>query len=213
MAVFTPRGLKIRLSPKLCFTLISRLYPKIDAFKVLQTTEGMDDIISLLPFITGIICFILKLDPLYIGLYVAISAIIGNLINLFGLYIIPGLIKVSLFFSYFSGYYLNYVAIAMVGFIFSGWLGVLGFVLGRMAGGVIFHIFHIYYLKSQLKKYGVTFGVTEREFFNSYRTCASKIGVTTDLDLSEDEINDNKWEIVFEDYMEKCPGAASMCSD
>lgn len=40
MALFTPRGLKVRLPMSYAFALIARVYPRSDAFRVLQLTEG-----------------------------------------------------------------------------------------------------------------------------------------------------------------------------
>ena len=213
MAVYTPRGLKIRLSIQHCFTLIARLRPNIDAFKLLQRIEGMDDIINFIPFVMGVICFIFKLEYLYIGLYVMLAVLLANLINLYGLYIIPGLIKASLGFSYFSGYYLHYVVLAILGFVMMGWRGIVAFVLGRIIGGFIFFTFNMVYSKHQFNKYGVHFGITEREFFNAYRMYASKFNVTTNIDLSNEEMESEDWNEAFYEYMQKCPGAASKCSD
>ena len=92
MAIFTPRGLKIRLPFDYAFALIARLYPKVDAFEVLKTTEGLKLIPSLITFITGFVCFYLRLPVFEIGLYVFIASIAGFLMTFFGLFIIPGIV-------------------------------------------------------------------------------------------------------------------------
>lgn len=73
MAIYTPRGLKIRLSVDHAFTLMARLFPDVDAFKILKTTEGLESIPATLAFITGLASFSLHLHPLEIGFYVLIK--------------------------------------------------------------------------------------------------------------------------------------------
>ncbi len=41
MAIFTPTGLKTRLSVDYAFGLMARLFPKITPFKFLKTIEGV----------------------------------------------------------------------------------------------------------------------------------------------------------------------------
>ncbi len=67
MAIFTPRGLKIRLPVDYAFALMARLYPKVDAFKVLKTTESLELIPSVITLLTGLVCFYLRLPAFEIG--------------------------------------------------------------------------------------------------------------------------------------------------
>jgi hypothetical protein len=55
MALFTPRGLKVRLA--YAFALMARVYPKTDAFRVLQLTEEVENLGALAFFIAGIAAF------------------------------------------------------------------------------------------------------------------------------------------------------------
>lgn len=61
MAIYTPRGLKIRLSIQYCFTLLARLYPEVDPYTVLKTTEGLEFIPSFLAVLASLICFLYKI--------------------------------------------------------------------------------------------------------------------------------------------------------
>lgn len=90
MALYTPRGLKIRIAVPDAFGLMARLYPKVSAFRVLKTTEGIESLTSLATFIAAITCFIMKIDPFQIALVISITYIVSILINTFGLFIIPG---------------------------------------------------------------------------------------------------------------------------
>lgn len=137
MAIFTPRGLKIRLPLDYAFALIARLYPKVDAFKVLKTTEGLEAIPSLITFTTGLICFYLRLPLFEIGLYVFIASMAGFLITSFGLYIIPGLVRLGTFYSYISGFGILLVLLAVYGFITIGWQSVVVFFVVKFLAGII----------------------------------------------------------------------------
>ncbi len=63
MAIFTPRGLKIRLATDLAFTYLARLHPKFTAFQVLKTVEGIDLIPSTFAFATGLYLFFKDYSP------------------------------------------------------------------------------------------------------------------------------------------------------
>jgi len=213
MAVYTPRGLKIRLSPRHCFTLISRLYPKVTAYKVLTLVEGLDSIIDLLPFLFWISCLLFDVEPLITCIIVAIGAILAYVISFYGLYIFPGLVTVSLIFSYLSCFYIHYLAVIVLGIVL-GWKWSLAFFVGRIVGGLINHIIFPIIMKRQLKKYGITFGISEREFFNAYRLKAQTEGKTININLTDIELNDDSsWKVVFQNYAETCPSIASKCSE
>jgi len=104
MAIYTPRGLKIRIAVPYAFGLMARLHPKVTPFRILKTTEGIESLPGMLAFIAGIIAFALHLPPLQIVLIVAAIQLVGKLINAFGLYIVPGLVNLGTLFSYISGY-------------------------------------------------------------------------------------------------------------
>ena len=63
MALFTPRGLKLRLPTAYAFALMARVYPQTDAFRVLQLTEEVENLGALASFIAGIAAFSLRLEP------------------------------------------------------------------------------------------------------------------------------------------------------
>lgn len=52
MAIYTPRGMEIRLPVGYALALMTRLHPEVDPFDVLTTAEGIDQINSLLAVCT-----------------------------------------------------------------------------------------------------------------------------------------------------------------
>ncbi len=205
MAIFTPRGLKIRLPFDYAFALIARLYPKVDAFKVLKTTEGLESIPSWVTFATGLVCFYLHLPAFEIGLYVFIASIIGFLITSFGLYIIPGLDRLGTFYSYISGFGILLVLLAVYGFITIGWQGVVIFFVAKFLAGIVKMTIETIQMKKVHSKTGLALTASEKNFFNAYRLHANRLGKTTDITVSDEELKEENWKPVFEDLATKWP--------
>lgn len=205
MAIFTPRGLKIRLPFDYAFALIARLYPKVDAFKVLKTTEGLESIPSLITFATGLVCFYLRLPLFEIGLYVFIASMVSFFITSFGLYIIPGLDRLGTFYSYFSGFGILLVLLAVYGFITIGWQSVIVFFVAKFLAGIVKMAIETIQMKKVHSKTGLALTASEKNFFNAYRLHASRLGKTTDITVSDEELKEENWKPVFEDLATKWP--------
>ena len=123
MAIFTPRGLKIRLQTELAFTYIARLHPRFTAFQVLKTVEGIELIPSIFAFATGLFTFFNNYSPTDIAIYVCIATIIGGLITAFGLYVIPFLVRFITGLSYLHGFGIFTISIIIIGLLTVGWKG------------------------------------------------------------------------------------------
>lgn len=205
MAIYTPRGLKIRISVPYAFGLIARLYPKVSAFKVLKTTEGIESFTSTATFIAVIICFFMYLDPLKILLIISIIYVITVLLNTFGLFIIPGQVAIGTLYSYISGYGLIIICVVLVGYFTIGWQGLVAYFIGKFIGWCVGRVIEVMETKRYFKLTGHPFTVSERSFFNSYRLHAVKHGITTDIELSEEEMEEDNWGPSFEDLVTKWP--------
>lgn len=205
MAVFTPRGLKIRLEVDYCFALIARLYPQAGAFKVLKTTEGLELVPSFLAFVTGLVCFSLKFEPIQIGLFVLFASLIGFLITLAGFYVIPGLPTLSTLFSYISAFGIVFIFLTIFGFVLVGWQGVVGFFAGRLVGWIINTLLDNFESDRIYKKTGAHIFGSERNFLNAYRLHAAKLGKTTDVYVSDDELKSENWKRAFNEFARKWP--------
>lgn len=205
MAIYTPRGLKIRLPLPYVFGLLSRLSPKVSAFRVLKTTEGIESLPGMLAFVGGIISFLAHLAPLHIGLIVAIAQFAGSLGNRFGFYRIPGLVPLGTSFSYIEGYGPFFVIILVIGISTSNWVGVAAFLAGKIVGGVISFSVELW-LMSRLRRPGCK-GLTPSDlnFFAAYRLHASRIGVTTSVGLKDEEIEETHWMPTFVDLAMNWP--------
>ncbi|MDD5456432.1 MAG: hypothetical protein PHV30_05300 [Candidatus Margulisbacteria bacterium] len=204
MAIFTPRGLKIRLPVNEVFALISRLYPKVNAFEVLKTTEGMESIPSLITYIIGLICFYLRLSIIEIGFYVFFASIIGFLLTPV-IYKISGLVRLGTVYSYISGFGLLLFTIIVSGFITVGWQGLAVFFLAKFLSEIIEMASEGIQTKLSNSKNNRILTGSEISFFNAYRLHAIRLGVTTDTYVSKDELIKESWLPVYEDLVKKWP--------
>ncbi len=132
MAIFTPRGLKIRLSIQYTFALMARLFPRFDAFRILQKTEAVENLTLMASMIAGIIAFALCYNYMQIAIIVIVTNLIFNLQNNYGLFIPPfkQLLRLSHFYSaYIAGYGIIEIGIIIFGYFKVGWKGVLSYLI------------------------------------------------------------------------------------
>ncbi len=209
MAIYTPRGLKIRIAVPYAFGLIARLYPKVSAFKVLKTTEGIESLTSIATFIAAIICFIMKIDPLQIAVVISITYIVSVLLNTFGLFVIPGQVAIGTLYSYISGYGLLLIGIVIIGYLSTGWKGVLAYFVGTFIGWIVARAIELIETKRYFKLTGFAFTASERCFINAYRLHAAKHGITTNINLSEEEEKEENWRPAFEDLETQWPNVVA----
>lgn len=197
MAIYTPRGLKVRLSIDYAFALMARLYPKVSAFEVLKTTEGIESLPQSFAFIAGLICFFLKLPPLQIGLVVFVVSILISLMTRYGFYVFPSMVKFGTIFSYLSGFGILLILLSALGFYLVGWRGVLAYFAARFVAFVVNWVLSVRETRIYMRKIGEPLTVSERNFINAYRLHASKLGITTDITVSDEEREKENWEPTF----------------
>lgn len=205
MAIYTPRGLKIRLPINYTFALLARLYPRIDAFRVLKTTEGIELIPSLLAFCTAMVCFGLYTSPFTVGIAVTIAFTSGVLLTSRSFFVIPGLVAFGTLYSYLSGYFLYFIAVVVVGYSTTGIWGVVAYFTARVIAFVIQQVLELLNVKAAFAATGTPITAAEKAFINAYRLHASRIGVTPDVEVCDAELDVANWRGVFEDLASKWP--------
>lgn len=184
---------------------MARLSPSVSPFRVLKTTEGIESLPGMLGFIAGMVAFGMRLPPLQIGLAVVGGQILGVLINLFGLYVIPGLVSLGTLFSYLAGYGIFLATAVAVGLVTVGWQGVLAFFIGRLVAGLASVVLGFWQTSRYHKLTGHAFTASEVHFFNAYRLHASRVGATTDIDLNDTETEEEHWKPTFEAFAMEWP--------
>ena len=197
MAIYTPRGLKIRLDTDLAFTYIARLYPTPTAFQVLKTTEAIELIPSLLSFYAGLYTIFTKSPMVDIAICVGIATLVGGILNVIGFYPIPFLVPISTAISYIYGYGLFSLAIILGSIFTVGWHAIIYFVVGRYSAFLILYLIDNIQMRYKFKKTGMAITVSERSFFNAYKYYARQLGITTSLQLNEGERESGRWILPF----------------
>jgi len=210
MAIYTPRGLKVRLSVPYAFGLMARLNPRISPFQILKTTEGIESLPGMLAFVGGIIAFAMRLSPLQIGFAVCGAHILGVIINFFEFYLIQVLIPLSALYSCNAGFSIFFVTTIVVGLVFVGWHGVLAFFIGKLAAWIVSTVFEFWQMSLYQKLTGCSFTATEIHFFNAYRLHASRIGATTDIYLNDEEMEESRWDPTFKAFAIERPEVVKM---
>jgi len=205
MAIYTPRGLKIRLTVDYAFALMARLYPKVSAFQVLKTVEGIESLPQSIAFLAALLCFFLNLPPWQIGAIVFAVIVLLSLMTRFGFYVFPSIVKLGTIYSYLSGFGILLVLLAAFGFYWVGWRGVLAYFAARVIGGVVNWILTMQETRMYFRKVGQALTASERNFFNAYRLHASALGITTDVEVTNEETESANWEPTFLDLATKYP--------
>jgi hypothetical protein len=205
----------VRLATPCAFALMARVYPSFDAFRILQLTEEVENLPKLAGFIAGVIVFALRLPPLQIA--VVVFAVVGffRLVHLFGLFIPPFtvLLPVSRVYSFAAGYGLLLVALLTFGFFTVGWRGVLAFLAARACCGVLFWFFEFAWSRRTHRRIGFPFTASERSFFHAFRLAASRLGVSTNLHVPDEELDRSHWHHVFHDLAVQWPIVVSRFTD
>jgi hypothetical protein len=215
MSIYTPRGLAINLPVSYAFALMQRLYPTVDAFKVLKTVEGLQSIPGVFTFVTGLVCFYLKVAPYQIGLCIFCASVIGTVITLFGL-TVPGLPVVGTLYSYVSGFGILFVVVVVYGFVAVGWQGVLALFVGRLLAAIINWVLASWNAKRLYARIDKRLFLPELNFLNAYRLHASSVLASPsmsfqefkkriDVSVSQDEMKEENWKPCFQDLALKWP--------
>jgi len=205
MAIYTPRGLKIRLTVPYSFALMARLSPRVGPFQVLKTTEGIESVPGLLGIIAALFVFLGNFSPLSAFLVMLAAQVIGDLMMRLGLFIVPGLVMLGTIFSYFTGFGVIFASICVVAFVSVGWIGVLCFVGARITAFFIDFTLGIYFARRYLRLIGDALTESEINFLNAYRFHAAAIGITTDLDLTTSEMSEGHWMPTFTAFAVEWP--------
>ena len=205
MPFFTPHGLKIRLPIDYSFALMQRVYPSISAYQVLLTTEYFDRIPQSLSFISAILCFIFQADLIWAVFLIASAHVIGHMYRISGLFVDQFFIKISRLYSFFAGWGLYFIIIAIVGFLLMGWKGPVAYILGRISALIVNGAIDYFNAKRMQRTAGIVVTTSEFDFLNSYRSFAHRFNKSLDLEVSDEELKEYSWHPTYNDLAEHYP--------
>jgi hypothetical protein len=194
MAIYTPRGLKVRLPLDWAFALTARLQPRIDAFTVLKTTEALECTAGAATFIVGMTCFAFRTPPIATGVAVATTAMLIHTLDRRRWIVLAPLIPLARVYSYVSGYGILVLALSFVGYVRSGWLGIAAFFAGKGTVAVLNYFVEFAWMKRAFAKTEIVLTASERHFFNAYRWHALKVGASGDVNVTAEELHPSNWQ-------------------
>lgn len=215
--IVTNRGLKIYLPHNYCFALIARLYPKVDAFGVLEKTQAIYRIHSAAGFFTALICFLAGLSPIQIAGLTFFVTFGFYLLRLFGLFIFPGMVFVSTIYSSFTGYGLITLITLLIGLWRVGVSGTVAYVIARLFVEGLTIIFDQKAgtkmgikmgMEPDIAKEGAMFYAPAIDFINAYKLYAQQFGKPIDVKVSDNELRIENWIHVWNDLVSKWPQVA-----
>ncbi|HEX6042746.1 MAG TPA: hypothetical protein VFZ20_32200 [Longimicrobium sp.] len=125
--------------------------------------------------------------------YVLIATLIAQVVLLYGIFIIPGLVSLGTAYSYVSGFGVLLVAIALTGLFLESWQAVAAFFVAKFAAAILGFVLELWEMRRIHRSSEIAFTASERAFVNAYRLHASRLGVSTDIDVPECEIESGKW--------------------
>lgn len=205
----------MRLTKPYAFALMARVFPKADAFRVLQLTEEVENLPALAGFVASITAFSLRLPPIQVGIVVFVTVFAFRLVHFFGLLIPPFtfFLPVSRVYSFVAGYGVLLVGLLVFGYFTTGWHGVLAFIAARIACGLLTWPIEILWMRHAHRQVGFPITGSERSFFHAFRLLATRFGESTDLHVSESELAPSHWEHVLEDLALKWPVVVERFTD
>lgn len=219
--IVTPRGITIYLPRDYSFALIARLYPKVDAFAVLEKAQGIYRTHSAAGFITGLICSSLGLSPLQIAVWTFCITFTLYLMRLFGIFVIPGQVVISTIYSRFTGFGLTYAIILAVGLWRVGILGVIALIVARLAVEALTLLIDRKAgtnlgikmgMDPVLAKAGAMYLAPAKDFISAYKLYAVRFGIRVDVEVGQEELRKENWIHVWDDLVRKWPQVAQRFS-
>lgn len=209
MAIYTPHGLRINLPWEIAFGLISRLGSTGSAIKVLKTTEGIELSAFAFSFLAAIICFILKVSPVWTGLVVYGTHLLLTTLVVFGVFIIPGQVRLGIIYRARPIPGFNTIVLIALGLLLTQWQSLLAAIVARILGFFTTSLLDTLRSRRNLKFSGWWLGSAERNFLSAYRINAWRQGITDCPDLSDSELLVDSWRPTLENLAETHPDLVS----
>jgi hypothetical protein len=224
--ITTPRGLPIPLPLDNSFCVMSRLYPTVKPYTILETTAGFYKMPGLVGFIAGITCFLLQLPAWQIAAITFAATVVGYVMSLLAIYP-PGLLRLARIYSLVTGCGLVLVGLSVLGVCTVGMLGTGMFWAARVLAEEV-TIVHANYMGRKFLRVvdpemcasvdaaakcfrtprASCDGFAMRCWGNAYATYASKYGAPIEAVASEEELESGKWRAVLKEFVGEWPEVA-----
>jgi hypothetical protein len=196
MAIFTPRGLKIRLSKEESFSLMYRVTKAANVFNFLKTVEGIDTLPIVMTILSAYLCLLLDFNLTQAFFIVLGIRIVFGLLNILGI-VNYNLVRICKLITYFQGFGILTILLGIVAYFVKGinWVYIL--IGAKFLGDTIIWVFELYEMRRFAKYHKVFVSSSERNFFTTYKLYAKKAGVTQSVSVSDEEIESGTWKVNY----------------
>ena len=205
---YTPAGLEITLRVPKAFALMARLYPEVDAWKVLKTVEGLELLPSSCALVFASISIANGLSIYEISANILYGSFVGSLLKSTNLSDLPGITPFARFFSS-ERFFLLACWIGLLVTVLNvynwEWVDILILGAAKLLAFVIDMLCVFIFNHFRAKRIGVYLYVSDLNFFLSYKYHAEQIGVTTSFEISQEEMQEKNWKACYLDYVSKVP--------
>lgn len=209
-AIFTPRGLHVRLPAHVAFGLMAQLRPKVRPSEVLATTEAIEFTPTAVSKILALIGFVLQLTPAAVAVLTVVGRAAPNLLALAGLARRPGWLALGRLYRPVAGHGLSLVVVAAMGVLLDGPVAAVGFLAGTLVGGLINMLVDFLLMRRADPRLRQPLSSTERFFLDALRLHAERSGQELDLERVPTTAGgeDEAWRAALADYAAEHPKRA-----
>jgi hypothetical protein len=207
-AIFTPRGLHVRLPTHVAFALMAQLRPKVRPSKVLATTEAIEFTPTALSKLLALAGFALQLTPAAVAVLCALGRIVPNLVALAGVPRGSGWTALGRLYRPLAGYGLTLVAVAALGALIAGPFAAVGFLIGTLVGGIVNMLVDFLLMRRADPRFRQPLSSTERFFLDALRLHAAGSAQRLDLEQLPVTAEDGPWRAALTDYAAEYPDRA-----
>lgn len=207
-AVFTPRGLHVRLPTHVAFGLMAQLRPRVRPAQVLATTEAIELTPTATSKLLALLGFVLQLSPPVILGLTILGRVVPNLLAIAGLarhsaWSVPGRLYRPL-----AGYGLTLLAVAALGIFLDGPVAALAFLTGTLVGGAVNMLADFLLMRRPDPRFRQPLSSTERFFLDALSLHAESSGQSLDLEHVPVTAGEGAWREALADYAAEHPRRA-----
>ena len=216
--IITPRGLIVYLPRDFAFALMARLFPKVSAFEVLESVQGVSKTHGAFATIAGLGTFALRLTPSEIAAW-SLSVPLGVFaLRHLGVWILPGQVRIPTLYSRITGFGVVTAIVLAIGLASVGIAGTAAFFGSRLALEVITLVVD----RAVGRRMGIALGADvvraragamyfapAKDFIRVYRLYASRTGASQDVAPTSAELRPENWADVWNEFATEWPQVAA----
>jgi hypothetical protein len=208
-AIFTPRGLHVRLPTQVAFGLMAQLRPKVRPAQVLATTEAIEFTPTATSKVLALVGFVLQLPPPVILGLCALGRVVPDLLALAGVIHGPRWTALGRLYRPLAGRGgLTLIGVTAAGALIAGPIAALAFLVGTLVGGTVNMLVDFLLLRRIDPNLKQPLSSTERFFLQALQEHAAGSGQALDLEQAPVTAKDGAWRAALADYALEHPERA-----